>query len=284
MIVTRSLERYVTRLPGIDIAVQHRREGGIDDPLQVLDAAKTLAQLDEPGATLNQLFADLPVDMHVGATEPVDRLLRIANQEQLAGRWIDVLPARLAGIRRSQEQEDFRLQRIGVLEFVHEQTAEAGLKVVPDGGVVANQVARVQQQIEKVERAFARLEKPMAIDALEQLFVQQRREVRVRTQLELVQRVRQQISRLEHACPRNPLGVGRSASLPSSLEVAIPPQIHELRLEAIEVGAGFRRRRAGEIRTQPPYRLGVEKQVVAGVRRRLRHVGEGVDERDDRED
>ena len=216
MIGTRSLERHVTRLPGVDVAVHHRRERRVDDALQVLDATKTLAQLDEGGAALDQLFADLRVDVHVSAAEPVDRLFRIANEEQLARHGVDVLPARLAGILRRQEQEDLRLQRIGVLELVHEEAAEAGLKVIADGRVVANQVARVQQQIEKVERPFAGLEMLIAVDAFEQLLVQQCGEVRVGTQLEVVQRVRQQVSRLEHACARDPLGVGRAHS-PSDL-------------------------------------------------------------------
>ena len=90
------------------------------------NAAKTLPQLDEPGAALDQLLADLSVDVHVGATEAIDRLLRIADQEQLAGHGIDMLPARLARVLRREEQEQLRLQRIGILKLVHEEAAEAG--------------------------------------------------------------------------------------------------------------------------------------------------------------
>ncbi len=106
---------------------------------------------------------------------------------------------------------------------------------------------------------------PIAIDTLEQLVVQQRRQIGVGTQLEIIERVRQQLSRFEHACAGNALRIRGSTPLPSSLEVAIPPQVHQLRLESIEVGAGFGWRRAGEIGTQTPHWLGVEKQVVASV-------------------
>ena len=186
------------------------------------------------------------------------------------------------GSSRRQEQEDFRLQRIGVLELVHEEATEAGLKVIADARVVANQVARVEQQIEKVERPFAGLELLIAVDAFEQLLVQQCGEVRVGTQLEVVQRVRQQVSRLEHACARDPLGVSGPTPLPTSLEVAVTSQVHQLCFETIEVCGGFGRRRAGEIRAQASRPA---RYPETGCRRRtdgdFDTLGERVHERQD---
>jgi hypothetical protein len=69
---------------------------------------------------------------------------------------------------------------------------------------------------------------PIAIDAFEQLLVQQCGKVRVGTQLKVVQRVRQQVSRLEHTCTRDPLGVGGPTPLPTSLEVAVTSEVHQL--------------------------------------------------------
>src|SRR6185369_11892228 len=101
------LERHVVRLPGIDVTVHDRRERRVDHTLQVFDAAKALAQLDGLSTSFHELLADLPVNVHVGAAKPIDRLLRIADEEQLPWYRVHVLPSRLAGILRSQQEEDF---------------------------------------------------------------------------------------------------------------------------------------------------------------------------------
>jgi hypothetical protein len=179
--------------------------------------------------------------VHVSAAEPVDRLLRVADEEQLAWNGIHVMPARLTRILRRQEQEQLRLQRIGVLEFVHEETSETGLKVISYRRVFANEVACVQQQVEEIERALSGLEPLIPIDTLEEFVVQECRQIGVGAQLELVERLHQQIPCLEHTRTRDAFRICRSAALPAPLEVAIAPEIDELRFEAVIVGGGLRR-------------------------------------------
>ena len=151
--------------------------------------------------------------------------------------------------------------------------------------VPVHQVARAQQQIEEVERALARLQRLVAVDASEQLLVQQRRQVGVGAQLEVVERRHQPVARLEHLRTRDALGVRRPAALPCALEVAVAPQLDEQRLESVErlasLAAGGMRL---QVAAQPPNRLGVDEEVVAGVRRRLREIGQRVDEVDEARD
>ena len=58
-----------------------------------------------------ELPAHAPVGLDVGATKPVDRLLRVADDEQLA--------RHVAG----EEQQDLGLDRIGILKLVDEDRA-----------------------------------------------------------------------------------------------------------------------------------------------------------------
>ena len=67
-------------------------------------------------------------------------------------------PVGLGGIVGCEQQQDFGLQRVGVLEFVDEDMGEALLQLGAHGGVVAHEVARGQQQIEKIEAAGALLQ------------------------------------------------------------------------------------------------------------------------------
>ena len=69
-----------------------------------------------------QLAADVVVDLDVGATEAVDRLLRVADDEQLARHGPHGTPVPLGGIVRGQQQQELGLERIGVLELVDEDT------------------------------------------------------------------------------------------------------------------------------------------------------------------
>jgi hypothetical protein len=63
----------------------------------------------------------LLIESHIGAPEPVDRLLRIADQKELARDWAGSAPVCLAGIVGREQEEYFGLQGVGVLEFVDEK-------------------------------------------------------------------------------------------------------------------------------------------------------------------
>ncbi len=113
----------------IAIAVHQRRERRVHELLNVGNAAEALAQLDARRAALDEHLAHAPVDVHVRAPEPIDRLLRIADDEELAGDGNDLLPARLGRIIGGEQQQQLGLQWIGVLELVDEEPPEATLEM-----------------------------------------------------------------------------------------------------------------------------------------------------------
>ena len=84
---------------------------------------KLLRSSTRPGASLDEHFAHASIDIDVRAPEAINRLLRIADDEELAGDGSDVLPARLVRIVSRQQQQQLGLQRIGVLELVDEDPA-----------------------------------------------------------------------------------------------------------------------------------------------------------------
>ena len=92
------------------------------------------------------------VDADVGAAEAVDGLFGVADDEEFAGGGACGAP--VVGIFGGGEQQDeFGLERVGVLEFVDQQGFEAPAEVLAGAGMVANQVAGVEQEV--VEGEFA---------------------------------------------------------------------------------------------------------------------------------
>ena len=116
-----------------------------------------------------ELRAHLRVDADVGAPKAIDRLLRVADDEELARRRRHRAPVADRGIARREQQQDLGLQRIGVLELVDEQVREAQLKRGAHLRVIAHEIARRHQQVEEVERAVPRLRRLVAIDHLGEL-------------------------------------------------------------------------------------------------------------------
>ena len=270
MIGARRLQRHVAGLEGLPVAIHHRRERRIHDTLNIGNAAKALVQLDPDGPGRNEAVADSVIGPDIGPPEPVNRLLRVADDEELARHRSDVLPARLAGVGRRQEQQQIGLERIRILELVDEDPLEVLLEMPPHLRIVPQQVARAKQEVEEVERARARLERFVGVHACQQLAMQERREVGVRPRPEIVERLRQRGARVEDLRARDALAVAGTTALAAAREIAIAPQIDELRLDAIEIGGGALR---AEVAAQSADRLGVDEQVVADVRRRRRQVG-----------
>ena len=95
---------------------------------QRLRRAKALRQHHPIGRAF-ELGVDLLVDADVGAAEAIDRLLRIADDEQFAGHQAQRRPVAFGGLRRLGRQVpgDLRLQRVGVLELVDEDPVEPRL-------------------------------------------------------------------------------------------------------------------------------------------------------------
>src|SRR5439155_13454171 len=88
-----------------------------------------------------------------GPAESVDRLLRIADNEQAARPGMHALPERLVGIGRDEQEQDLGLQEVRVLKLVDEVVREALLKLDPNV-LPENQISSPHEQVEKVEPAM----------------------------------------------------------------------------------------------------------------------------------
>ena len=131
------------------------------------------------------------IGLDVGAAESVNRLLGIADEKQLARHRLHATPVALSRIVGGEQQKNFRLQRIGVLELVDEQMGEARLKGPSHLRMAGEQIAGAEQKIDKIECARPALELLIACERAAELFAQQRREVRVGGPLKLVELVHQ---------------------------------------------------------------------------------------------
>ena len=63
--------------------------------------------------------------MHVGTSEPIDGLFRIANQEQRASADSELMPRPRWIALTCNSPEDFGLQRIGILKLIHQNAGIA---------------------------------------------------------------------------------------------------------------------------------------------------------------
>ena len=109
---------------------------------QVGAAAEIAGQRDVLSPGVDHPLAELPVHLDVGAAEAVDRLLRIPDDEKA--------PRDRVGRDRTKNP---RLQRIRILELVHEDVAEPLPQPPRDLGVPPEKLARPQQQVHEVEPA-----------------------------------------------------------------------------------------------------------------------------------
>ena len=139
------LDPLVARLPALlRVEVEHVGEHVVDPLHHRRGGAEVLADdLRRPGR--RRLTRDEPLHLvvhaDVGAPEAVDGLLGVADHEQLAGLEHHVAPVVRPGLALAEEEDDLRLQRVGVLELVDEQVAEARLQRRP-GGAVADRAGR----------------------------------------------------------------------------------------------------------------------------------------------
>ena len=181
----------------------------------------------------------------VGAPEAVDRLLRIADDEQLAGHGRDAPPVALGRIVGGQQQQDLGLQRIGVLELVDEQMREARWNAARTRGCADEQVARAQQQVDEIERAGALLQLLVAVDDVAQLLVQQRREIGSRRRAETRRARASALRTPAHTASRvTPAPIGALAAAARAPEVAV---LREIDRRALPSRRDRRRRTASAV-------------------------------------
>ena len=114
-----------------------------------LDHGGDGAEVLDQGDVLAHPLLDLLIESDVGAPEAVDRLLGVADQEELAGHQLGIQPVSRKGQvgPGRQVESDLGLQGVGVLELVDEDPRPACLRPGPDAGVVAEHVAGPGQEV-----------------------------------------------------------------------------------------------------------------------------------------
>ena len=230
-------ERDVGRLERQRVAGHDRTERVVHARLDFGDAAEAGVEVHEPGAERGQPVAHLAVDADVRAAEAVDRLLRVADEKQRAGPWTRAPPVGLAVVVGREQQEDLRLERIGVLELVDEDPLEARLESAPHLRVVAHEVARAEQQIEEVERPASRLQLVVAVDGAAEVALEQGGEVGIGGQPELIETRLERHTGLKHAVARDAVRIGGPTSRLRVGERPILREIDERRLPPVVVPA-----------------------------------------------
>ena len=148
------LERRVGRLLARRLGRELRAEDRVHPVAEAPGRAKVRRQREQP-AVLLDAAAHEAVRLDVGAPETVDGLLRVAHDEERARARRQPSPVPAVGVAAGQVEKDFRLDRIGVLELVDEDRQEALLEGAPDGGMVAQKIPRVEQEILEVQAAVA---------------------------------------------------------------------------------------------------------------------------------
>ena len=244
-------------------ARHHRREGPVHEALDAGHRAEAGGEGEGGHPGRFQLALDLPVDADVGPPEPVDRLLGVADDEQLPRRRPDPAPVPFRRIAGGEQQEDLRLQRIGVLELVDEDAGEPALEVGADRVAVAHEVARLDEEVDEVEAAGVALQLAEAGYRRLQLVPQEGGEVRVGDPPEVLQHVHHPAVPVEHRLPRDvvsvlcsrpsparePVSIHQLAlvdgpavpgprSLPGVGELAVAGQLDERRLDDVVVAGG----------------------------------------------
>ena len=135
----RGRDRLVGRLVGLVRRLDEVGEDAVHEAQDGRARAEVLRRGAGRPAPPLRLARELAEQAHLGPPEAVDRLLGVAHDDE-----------RSRAVAR-EEPRDLDLQRVGVLELVDDEEPEAAAEPLADGGVVAQRVARLDQQVEEVE-------------------------------------------------------------------------------------------------------------------------------------
>jgi len=151
-------QRPVVRLPaGREVLFEDRREDLVHPVDELRRGAKVAGQLLDPARPVRLPFdhpLHLVVERDVRAPEAVDGLLRVADHEQLPRFEDDLAPVTRSRFPLAQQQDDLGLQRVGVLELVDQDVAEALLQGTARVAVSGEQVTQATEKVGEVEAAL----------------------------------------------------------------------------------------------------------------------------------
>ena len=227
------------------VAGHHRRERGVDaraGSRARCGSSSSGARVWRPRVSSSS--RDVAVDADVGAAEAVDRLLRVADDEEASRRpGVHGAPVRWpVASAVAEQQEDLGLQRIGVLELVHEDVREPLLERPRRTlGVVAH-AGRARGAAGRGSRARRpALERFVALDARRAAprCSSAARSASASSSELRRGRCTQRVARVDDARARDALPVPGAAARACAFEqLAIARQIDEPRLPAVVVAIG----------------------------------------------
>ena len=95
----------------------------------------------------------------------------------MPGIGADSAPVRHAGIVGGEQKKDLGLEGISVLELVDEEVGEALLQLATHAGIIANEIARLDEEVEEIEPPRLGLQELVVRDRRLQSVVEQRSEI-----------------------------------------------------------------------------------------------------------
>ena len=176
-VVAIVMERVEGGEAGLPIGREHGLEALVDEGEDRGAGAEIGGDRQEAVGVLGaEGVARLHIGADIGAAEAIDRLLGIADQEERARPDAEPGPVVVAIDRlAAKPPEDLGLQGIGVLELVDEDVGETLPERAADVVMVAQQIARGEDQIVEVELGARALVVAIALQDRTR-FVDQRRQ------------------------------------------------------------------------------------------------------------
>ena len=227
-------QRDVGGLKGHRVGRHVGREGPVHETLDLGNAAEIRRELQHPAAALIEMVAHSPVGADVRTAEPVDGLLRVADDEQLARLRSCLAPVHRRGVVRGQQQEDLGLYRNGVLELVDENSREPLLEILAHCPIAAKHVACVRQQVDEIQRPLPVLERLVSFNRRRKLLLQQGGQVGVGISPELQQLRMKRVAGRKHLRARC-RAVSGAIALSRLRQPVIVGQVDQPRLPAVEI-------------------------------------------------
>src|SRR5215510_4337706 len=130
---------------GLWSAFHHSLESGVDSLLNCRYGSETDIKVELFTTSGLYLLFDLFIQRDVRTTKPINRLLGIADDKELAWNRPHSPPVFFIRLVGRQQHQQFGLQRIGVLKLIDEDVCESLLEVRSHPWFFTNQISRTKQ-------------------------------------------------------------------------------------------------------------------------------------------
>ena len=144
-------EGDVAGLEGLIVGAHLVAKCRVHESLDLRHAPVAGRQLHMTSTVSLKLGADVPIRRDVGASEPVDGLFRVSDDEQLSSERRDTAGIGVARIVGGQQQQDIGLDRIGILKFVNKDSRIPSLQMRTNRLIAGNQAPGSHQKVYEVQ-------------------------------------------------------------------------------------------------------------------------------------